>query len=281
MYTLYHNFRLAGQYNVRTWQQQGHPWAAFSEYRQPVTHGLYIPQPVLNLILSGRKRMYDGTKVHHLRAGDIFLIPAGAVICSEILCPQEDFVSINIVLPEEQLREYRFTPANGFPAGHTTALPRSPHWWKLSRQLYRDFHDNTRPDYQATIQQVLYLLQQEDKHILQLLTSSLPLPEMMEKLCRELQQVRQLDDVAAMGYMSTATLKRRFRRVYHQSPMQWVWEKRLQMAAFLLRTTVRPIPEIAYSSGFEDVTHFYRQFRHYYHLTPLQWRNGESDLFSK
>ncbi|PSL49818.1 AraC-like DNA-binding protein [Chitinophaga niastensis] len=286
MYTLYNSFALQGQHHIETWQQQGRDWAAYSRYRQQAVHELYIPHTVLNLVIQGEKRMYDGSRVHHLYAGDVLLIPAGSLLCSEILRPQKDYRSINLVLPDDMILADRKAVKNNVAAYTKSAvtLPRDERWHTFAQLLLQHFAvgETRPPDYYDIISQTLDLVN-KNEHISAMLhkTVKYPLPQVMETLCTDLHEVRLLEEVAAMGHMSTATLKRRFREVYQCSPMHWIWEKRLQMACFLLRTTAQPIPEIAYSTGFENLTHFYRQFRKSFHVTPLQWRKAETELFSK
>lgn len=285
MYTLFNSLVLKGQHEITTWQQQGQSWASYSLYREQAAHQLYIPHTVLNLVIQGEKRMYDGRQVYFLHAGDTLLIPAGTLLCSEILRPQQQYSSINLVIPDEMILSVLKTKKTQ-PAAHSkglTTLPADPQWHHFTQSLLPYFTTgHSSPDYYDIISRTLHLIHKNES-ISAMLTKAVkyPLPEVMEKLCTDLPEVRLLTEMAAMGHMSTATLKRRFRELYHCAPMGWIMEKRLQMAGFLLRTTLQPIPEIAYSTGFEDITHFYRQFRRCFNVTPLQWRNMESDLFSK
>ncbi|WP_343744390.1 helix-turn-helix domain-containing protein [Chitinophaga sp.] len=285
MYTLYDRFTLRGQYHIRTWEQEGQSWAAYSSYRQAAAHGLYIPQPVLNLVVRGEKRIYDGLQVHHLRAGDVFLIPSGSVLCSEILRPSEDYASINFFLPSDLLAtQYAAAGTGKHLAGTTLTLSPSSQWQQLTQALLRDFRkDGGAPSYENMMDRVLHLLQRETITVKQALAGrpSVPMQQMMARLHKGIHEVQLLEEIAVMGNMSLATLKRRFRETYQCSPMQWIWAKRLQMSALLLRTTEQPVPEIAYSTGFADLSHFYRQFRRCFGMTPVQWRRGENELSSK
>lgn len=283
MYSLYDSFTLRGQHHIRTWEQQGQSWAAYSNYRQPAAHGLYIPQPVLNLVVRGEKRIYDGLRVHRLRAGDVLLIPSGSVVCSEILQPSEDYASINFFLPAALLATHS-SSAGTHAAGSTLTLSPSFQWQQLTQVLLRDFREpGAMPAYENMMDRVLQLLQRETAAVKQALAGrpSAGMQQMMDRLHKGIHEVRLLEEVAALGNMSLATLKRRFRETYQCSPMHWIWAKRLQMSALLLRSTEQPIPEIAYSTGFEDLSHFYRQFRRCFGVTPMQWRRGEIELFSQ
>lgn len=285
MFSSFDELTLTGQHTIKTWQQRGQNWASYSLYREHAAHELYVPHTVLNLVLQGDKRMYDGRQVHHLHAGDALLIPAGTLLCSEILRPRQQYGSINLVIPDQLILaglKAKERQRNAYTKA-LTILPADRQWEQLTQWLLRCFADDAAaPDYYDILSRTLHLINKEDAVSAMLARAvKYPLPEVMERLCTALPEVRLLEEVAAMGHMSTATLKRRFREIYHCSPMLWIMEKRLQMAGFLLRTTLQPIPEIAYSTGFENLTHFYRQFRRCFNVTPLQWRKMESDLFSK
>jgi len=286
MYTPFDSLSLAGQHTIKTWEQQGRNWASYSLYRHQAAHELYIPQTVLNLVIQGEKRMYDGRQVHYLQAGDVMVIPAGTLLCSEILQPRQQYGSINLVIPDEMILDSlrKKDRKSNTPGKALTTLPVSHQWRHFTQSLLSRFTNGhlSVPDYHDIIPEALHLISDDEPVSAMLVKAAMyPLPDVMEKLSTGIAEVRLLEDMATMGHMSTATLKRRFRDIYHSSPMHWVLEKRLQMAGFLLRTTEQPIPEIAYSTGFEDVTHFYRQFRRCFKVTPLQWRKMETDLFSK
>jgi AraC family transcriptional regulator, exoenzyme S synthesis regulatory protein ExsA len=56
------------------------------------------------------------------------------------------------------------------------------------------------------------------------------------------------------------------------SPGKWLTHKRLEYAKLLLNTSKKNVSEIAYTTGFENITHFSRIFKEKYNLSPLQFR---------
>ena len=56
------------------------------------------------------------------------------------------------------------------------------------------------------------------------------------------------------------------------TPLNYITNIRLRMAAVLLRSTERGIVDIAESCGFNALSSFNRCFREQYGVTPLQWR---------
>ncbi|NIG52911.1 AraC family transcriptional regulator [Chitinophaga sp. Cy-1792] len=275
MYSRYDSFHLSGQSQITTWQHEGRDWAACGRFPQAATHELFTPVTILNLITSGRKRMYNGGRVFSLQQGDVFLIPAGTLISSEILRTSEPFSSINIILPTHLFPQKKRTSANTISAGMLD-LPVTADWHSLSGQLMKDFNSSSPVSEPQELLEKIAHLMSAHPYVTEMLgnTAAHDWPVVMENLGMGIPETRSLEQLAQLGHMSVATLKRRFKDIYDKSPMQWVWEMRLQRAALLLRTAAVPINEIAYSTGFSDLSHFYHQFKKYFRMTPLQWREA-------
>lgn len=87
-----------------------------------------------------------------------------------------------------------------------------------------------------------------------------------------------LKEYARIAQRSLATFKRDFEICYHISPGKWLTQKRLEYAKYLLDTSNLNINEIAYDSGFENVTHFSRVFKEKYGVAPLPYRKQSNAL---
>ncbi len=77
---------------------------------------------------------------------------------------------------------------------------------------------------------------------------------------------------ARMAHRSLSSFKREFRAQLGVPPGQWLRERRLAHAAQLLRTTDRPVTEIAFDCGFEDASHFTKAFRRRFGQSPSALR---------
>lgn len=72
--------------------------------------------------------------------------------------------------------------------------------------------------------------------------------------------------------------KRRLHELFSrtgQSFMAWVWSRRLERCAEVLRDSLlreRTIADLAFSCGFRDLSHFGRSFKAKYGVTPRDWR---------
>src|SRR6185503_8849853 len=65
-----------------------------------------------------------------------------------------------------------------------------------------------------------------------------------------------LEEYARLCHRSLSSFKREFQVHFQTSPGKWLLGRRLDFAAALLRSSHRNITEIAFDSGFEDVSHF-------------------------
>ncbi len=84
-----------------------------------------------------------------------------------------------------------------------------------------------------------------------------------------------LKEYARISSRSLAAFKREFFEYYGTTPGKWLTGKRLKHAKLLLKTTNQSISEIAFNSGFENVSHFSRIFKEKFGLSPLQFRKKQ------
>ncbi len=81
-----------------------------------------------------------------------------------------------------------------------------------------------------------------------------------------------LSDVAAQVGLERTYLHRIFMQQIGMSPHQWLIHYRLDQSAELLKSNDYTITDIAYFTGFYDVSHFTRAFRTRYGLSPTEYR---------
>ena len=74
--------------------------------------------------------------------------------------------------------------------------------------------------------------------------------------------------------MSPYHFLRTFRAVAGVTPYQFILGQRLRQAATRMRQTTDPIADIAFESGFGDLSTFNRRFRRVMGVTPGAWRLG-------
>ncbi|HEU6447669.1 MAG TPA: AraC family transcriptional regulator [Verrucomicrobiae bacterium] len=81
-----------------------------------------------------------------------------------------------------------------------------------------------------------------------------------------------LDEYAKLCHRSLSSFKRDFEKQFAESPGKWLLQKRLDHSAALLRGSTMNVTEIAFESGFEDVSHFSRAFKERFGDSPAAYR---------
>jgi AraC-like DNA-binding protein len=81
-------------------------------------------------------------------------------------------------------------------------------------------------------------------------------------------------DLAAAAALSPAYFSREFKRVYGESPHEYLLTRRLERAASSLRTTDRTVTEIAFSVGLSSLGSFTTSFTRIYGRSPKTYRES-------
>jgi transcriptional regulator GlxA family with amidase domain len=82
-----------------------------------------------------------------------------------------------------------------------------------------------------------------------------------------------LRTLAAKAHLSTRTLSRRFEAETGRGALQWVTERRVERARYLLEETPMSVTDIAFATGFGSLTSFRRQFTRLTGATPSGYRH--------
>jgi AraC-like DNA-binding protein len=96
--------------------------------------------------------------------------------------------------------------------------------------------------------------------------------DIVRQLERTSEEPHALFDLAQRAGLSPFHFLRVFRNVTGVSPHQFLLRLRLNAAALKLRGTTDPITDIAYATGFEDLSNFIRTFRAEFGTAPSRYR---------
>ena len=95
------------------------------------------------------------------------------------------------------------------------------------------------------------------------------LREIMEKnYCFNLK----LEDFAELSHRSLSSFKREFQQQFNESPGKWLIKRRIHHAAHLIANTSMSISQVAFESGFEDLSHFSRVFKNTMGNNPSDYK---------
>lgn len=97
------------------------------------------------------------------------------------------------------------------------------------------------------------------------------LKQIMEKnFCFNLK----LEDFAELSHRSLSSFKREFQLLFSESPGKWITRRRVEHAANIIANSNQSITQIAYETGFEDVSHFSRVFKKIIGKNPTDYKKS-------
>jgi AraC family transcriptional regulator of arabinose operon len=96
----------------------------------------------------------------------------------------------------------------------------------------------------------------------------------MENFHRDIAAPGGVNELAKVAGLSRSQFSLLFRQGTGRTPQQYVEERRLEMAAYYLRTTALSVTEVSAMVGFENPFYFSNRFRRRFQKSPTQYRAG-------
>jgi AraC-like DNA-binding protein len=87
-------------------------------------------------------------------------------------------------------------------------------------------------------------------------------------------------EAAAQAHISRFHYLRLFHRAFGVTPYQFVQERRIALAKYLLSATDLPVTEICFEVGYESVGSFSTLFRQWTGLSPSDFRRSTTRVFA-
>lgn len=122
---------------------------------------------------------------------------------------------------------------------------------------------------------ILLLSQTQNAATIQVILSQLFSPTaytFKEIIAANLFSQASVEELAQKTNLSASSFKREFKKLYNDSPANYIKNKRLEKAAELLLISNERITDIAFDCGFNDLANFTKSFHDKYGLTPTDYR---------
>jgi len=251
-----------------------------------------IHENMIDIVLSGKKKILNIGEVAHLEAGDLIFLSKGNCLISEVLPEDGLFNSLVIYFTSEKLSEFRMKHDKNINEKGDTTEKKSPFL------VYRQ--DAFMRDYIASVQ---HMLQQDALKTVEF--KQLKLEELLlyllylnpakfhsispvaatdeEMLLRSAAEHNicnpvTVEDLAFLCNMSMSTFKRKFFKIYGTSPVQWLLGQRLQLAASLLNNPAEKPGMVFEKVGYGSHSSFSQAFKKQFGITPTEYQERNMNV---
>lgn len=241
----------------------------------------------LTLILNGKGKRYIGNHMADFKAGDMVLVGANLPHCWK-LAPekQPDAGAIVIQFSVDFMGDSFFDKPENAPIKSMFQKAANGIWFDqisfeqvyaaiLAMKQQDSFHiliDFLKILYQLTQSSKLVLLDKEPNVARLSLVDQKRINPVLAYLVDNFRKQVSLNDAAALTNMTTNAFCKYFKKITRKTFMEMVIQYRLNYATQQLIETDKPVSDIAFNSGFTDVSHFYKVFKTKMGLSPLSYR---------
>lgn len=250
--------------------------------------GIFTQSDYIIHVLSGKKTWKTPQGKWEMKAGETLFVKKGAAVITQYL--DEEFCMLGFFIPDDLIRESLNNVVHHIPSEKDSKLHQFTATQLTSTNYLEGFFQSMLTYFQSRTQPPDSLIKLKLRELLiniiyhcenvllksylkQLVLSQQPsLPHIMEtNFCFNLK----LEEYAKLSHRSLSSFKRDFFNHYNMTPGKWLVSKRLEYAANLLRNSASSISQVAFESGFEDVSHFSRAFKRKFKTTPTEFRSAD------
>jgi len=247
--------------------------------------GLFAEHDYIIHVLSGTKTWKTIHGEWKIKAGETLYVKKGAAIITQFF--EEDFCMLGFFLPDDLIRgslketDQILTKltVNQIQKFTASQLKEANYLDGFFNSMLHYFRNDEQPEdsiIKLKLKELLLNLiyKSEDTLLVSYLNyikenSNPALTHIMESnFCYNLN----IEQFARMCHRSLSTFKRDFHNHYDTTPGKWLLSKRLDFAANMLVSKNTNISQVAFDSGFEDISHFSRVFKEKFNTTPSTYR---------
>ncbi|KAA2243622.1 helix-turn-helix transcriptional regulator [Chitinophaga agrisoli] len=238
----------------------------------------FVPEHTLGIMLSGESQLLTPRGNRIAREGMIGLIRRNQLV-KALKVPGEDgqFRSISIFLTQDALRRYsaaaNITASGPYTGDPLLELPPDPFLEGFFHSLMPYFDQPGRLTSQIadlkTNEAIELLLQHNPRLSYFLFDFSEPHKINLEAFMNQNYMYNvPVSKFAQLTGRSLAGFKRDFEKIFRTSPRQWLMQKRLSEAYYMIKEKGRKPSDVYLDVGFENLSHFSFAFKKTYGVAP-------------
>jgi AraC-like DNA-binding protein len=257
----------------------------------PSDHEAVVYDPVICLILQGRKETSIGDQFADLGSGDVLLVSHHLPVQSRITfaSPQDPYLAVILTLDLDLVLGLRDQLADIVlpdPDGRSLATGRAEPALLGALERYFDLMKNPL-DAQvlgpSILREIHYrlLLSPAGAMLRRLLvvdSHASRIAKAILRLRRDFRAPLSLPELARTAGMSTTSFHQHFKAVTGTTPLQYQKDLRLIAARTLLTDRNQSVTEAAYANGYESPTHFSRDYRRKFGKPPGRDAKGTLEV---
>ena len=256
------------------------------EYTCPIDAeqiGIFSRNDYLVYVLSGKKTYKTFSGEWTLRPGQTLYLKKGAEIINQYF--DDEYCMLGFFLSDELIRETMeemkdmslVREAHNGDDFTATLVEHSDYLEGYFHSMLTYFRGTNRPPDHILVlklKELLINLVSSDPRLAgyfnNLARTERPsLKDIMEKnFCFNLR----LEDYAELCHRSLSAFKRDFQKVYNETPGRWIMKRRVERAASILANSRQSVTQVAFETGFEDLSHFSRVFKQNVGKNPTEYK---------
>lgn len=257
----------------------------FVAYRSdfyPSRNEVFFEENAVIYVLEGKKRFSSPHEEVNVSKGDVVFIKRGFYLMSESI--DESYKSLVFFFDEKLIKDFVhqhfdiFDKARKKQLSTLLVLHSDETFGKFIASIFPYFKSKTKflnHFLKLKLQELLlHLLAFDGSNQLRDVLRSIYMGEK-----EDLQYLMQnyylkplsMDELAKLSGRSLSTFKRDFKEKFNTSPASWIRNKRLNHAAFLLKTQTKTVSEVSEEIHFESVSHFIKAFKEKFGMTPSKY----------
>lgn len=243
----------------------------------------FVSTHALTLVLQGRlqvERQECGGEV--VNAGEMIFLPKGLYMISDIIQPGDDpFIAMVFFFDEALIDSFINSlgkKKTELLVCHSMVLNYEEPIRLFVENLLRLYKEGSGVHNSITrskLFEFLHLLSISPKGP-EFVRALLSLKNQQKRSIKEFMQVNYskpltVEDYAYLTGRSLSTFNRDFKRLFNISPKQWLMEQRLEKARSLLAVNNTTVSDVAFESGYENISHFIKAFHKKFNISPKQF----------
>jgi AraC family transcriptional regulator len=258
---------------------------------------LGFQQPVLATMIKGKKIMHlEGKSAFSFLPGESLLMPPNGMMCIDFpeatngnptqclaMTISEGIISnilelMNMQYPKTEGVEWQFSQQN-FHFSNDAAIQQIIHRLIF---LFAENHPTKDMFVDMMLKELLVRIMQTESR--QQLLQNIPAQQTQNRIAFIVDYIREnihekltIKQLSQKTYMSESHFYRFFKNELGISPVEFINNERVQLAANLLQESRRKIQDISEACGFNSLSYFNRVFKHKYAISPSAYQHKFSE----